>query len=213
MNYFEIINKCLIELNYREVISWDALTLNDHKRLKEAIRRVNLQVCASDDWPFLERMAEMRLLKGQNVFYNCITGKINHFLVNDAEYTYSPNYKAFLTGDGLASKYTTYGEYIYIPAHSDSVMCKILYNSDYSAVDENSEEKKYLENETDESLIPEAFQESILVYGSCLRLKGTPEHSKFKYWYSMFNDALTTMRARCAPSKTQFAKISILRDF
>lgn len=213
MNYFEIINKCLIELNYREVTSWDGLTLNDHKRLKEAVKRVNLQICAGDDWPFLERMTEIRLLKGQKMFYNTVSGKINIFLVNGQEYQYSPNYKAFLVDDGLPGKYTTYGEHIYLAPHSESIICKILYNTDFSAVDENYEEKKYLENEKDESLIPEAFHESLLVYGSCLRLKGTPEHSKFKYWYSMFNDALTTMRSRCAPAKTQFAKISLLRDF
>lgn len=212
MNFLEIINKCLIELNYREVDSWNALTLNDHKRLKEVIKRVNSQICTAEDWPFLEREANLRLIKGQEKFYNPVTGKISLFFIDKNEYKYSPNYRAFLLGNPVAGCFSTYAEHVYIPPQNSSVNCKIFYNSDYSAMDKDNNEKKFLEVETDISLIPEAFCESVLVYGACLRLKGNPEHAKFKYWYSMFNDALAQMRSRCFISKAQYAKINIYRD-
>ena len=37
MNYLELINKCLVELNYKQVNAFSELTKNDHKKLKNII--------------------------------------------------------------------------------------------------------------------------------------------------------------------------------
>ena len=39
MNYLELINKCLVELNYKQVGSFSELTKNDHKKLKNILKK------------------------------------------------------------------------------------------------------------------------------------------------------------------------------
>nr|DAH88791.1 MAG TPA: hypothetical protein [Caudoviricetes sp.] len=41
MNYLEIINKCLVELNYKQVNSFSELTKNEHKKASLVI--INLE--------------------------------------------------------------------------------------------------------------------------------------------------------------------------
>lgn len=207
MKYFDLINRCLTEMNYREANSWNALTLNDHKRLKEVIRRLNSQICVSDDWPFLQRHAIFKILKRQSFVHNPISGKLDVLMIDDAEYTYSPDYKRFLKNNPLSGHFSTYHNHILLPQFNKEVECRIFYNTDYSARDASFEEKKYLENQDDESLIPEPFQEPLLVYGACMRLKSNTEHNKFKFWYSMYTDALATLRSKCSPMRLVSTKI------
>ncbi|MDD3325377.1 MAG: hypothetical protein PHN38_09695 [Sulfurospirillaceae bacterium] len=211
MKFLDIINKCLIELNYREVNSWDALTLNDHKRLKEIIKRLNSQICSSDEWPFLQRKVGIRLLGKEKCIENPITGTLDAITFDGVEYSFSPDYKRFLADNPVPGCFSVYGENILLPAFDKPVLCEILFNTDFSAIDQDDDEKEYLENEGDKSLIPEVFQEPLLVYGACLRLKGNTEHNKFKYWYAMFNEAIATMRSKSAPSKNQAPYIKMCR--
>ena len=37
MNYLEVINKCLVELNYKQVNAFSELIKNDHKKLMNII--------------------------------------------------------------------------------------------------------------------------------------------------------------------------------
>lgn len=211
MNYFEIINKALIELNYREVTNWEALTLNDHKRLKDIISRLNSQICASYDWPFLQRYHTMPIPKHISKVDNPVEGRIEAVFVDSNELTYSPDYKDFVTQNPHFGCYAAFAQYLYFPP-SDSVRtCEILYNTDNSAISNNGQEKRYLESQTDQSLIQEVFQEPLLVYGACMRLKSNPEHNKFKYWYSMYTDALATMRAMAISSKGATPTIKVNR--
>ena len=211
MKYLELINKCLVELNYREADNWQSLTTNDHKRLKDIIARLNSQICASDDWPFLQRQCGFRLMAGESKIANPVSGNIDVLSINGNEYVYSSNYKTFILNNPIVGCYSVYGDYLYLPSFSEPVDCQILYNSDNSAVDVNQDEKKYLEFEDDESLIPEVFQEPLLIYGACMRLKSNPEHNKFKYWYSMYNNAMSIMRAKTGVTKNASAKINIER--
>lgn len=211
MNYFEIINKCLVELNYKEVSSWDALTLNDHKRLKDIVARLNSQICASFDWPFLQR-TEIITIEAETLrILNPVTGRLDGIFIGGEEYTYSTDYKSFVTGSPIPGHFASYGEYIYLTRFSEDKECQILYCTDNSAYDTEGTEKKYLEAQTDKSLIQEAFQENLLVYGSCMRLKANPEHNKFKYWYSMYTDALATMRSMSIAAKAASPNIVLKR--
>ena len=198
-------------MNYRQAESWVSLTSNDHNRLKDILARLNSQICSSEDWPFLQRQHSFVLPAGTTKITNPISGNIDIITINGAEHRYTPNYKAFVLNSPIAGYYSTYGGYIYLPAYNENHECEILYNSDNSAVSVGKTEKKYLENEDDESLIPEVFQEPLLVYGACMRLKSNPDHNKFKYWYSMYNNALGIMRAKTELTKGASAKISLER--
>ena len=211
MNFFELINKCLIELNYREALSWASLTLNDHKRLKDVIARLNAQICATDNWPFLQRFQQFEIYAGTDKIALPVSGNIDIICINGSEYRYNDNYKSFLLGNPIAGCFSIFADTLYLPVFNENVECQIFYNTDFSAVDEYGIEKKYLEFENDQSLIPEAFQETILVYGACMRLKSNPDHNKFKYWYSMYNDAIATMRAKSSAIQRDTSRISVER--
>ena len=53
MNYLELINKCLVELNYKQVNAFSELTKNDHKKLKNIINVLNSEICGFGRWAFL----------------------------------------------------------------------------------------------------------------------------------------------------------------
>ena len=63
MNYLELINKCLVELNYKQVNAFSELTKNDHKKLKNIINVINTEICNSDRWNFLQRKVVLTLPK------------------------------------------------------------------------------------------------------------------------------------------------------
>lgn len=211
MQYFDLINKCLVELNIREVSTWDALTLNDHKHLKDVVARLNSQLCSRDEWPFLQRIYTATIPVNTKKLTNPVSGSIDIITVNGNKYSYSSDYVRFLTDNPIAGHFALYGKDLYLPPFDEPVSCEIFYNSDFSAVDAAGVEKKYLELATDESLIPEVFQEPLLVYGACMRLKSNPELSKFKYWYSMYNDALATLRAKSSLTTNDNSQITLER--
>ena len=44
MNYLQLINKCLLELNYKQVNSFSELIKNDHKRIMSILNVINKEV-------------------------------------------------------------------------------------------------------------------------------------------------------------------------
>lgn len=57
MNYLELINKCLVELSYKQVNAFSELTKNDHKKIKNIINIINTEICRMDKWNFLLRLS------------------------------------------------------------------------------------------------------------------------------------------------------------
>ena len=45
MNYLEIINKCLVELNYKKVTKFEELVKNDHQKIKNILNIINAEIC------------------------------------------------------------------------------------------------------------------------------------------------------------------------
>ena len=58
MNFLELINKCLLELNYRQVNAFSELTKNDHKRIITILNIINKEICATEFWNFLLRRTQ-----------------------------------------------------------------------------------------------------------------------------------------------------------
>ena len=57
MTFFEIFNKVLLELNYRAVSVFEDIYKNEHKKILDAINRVNEEVLSSFEWDFLLKKA------------------------------------------------------------------------------------------------------------------------------------------------------------
>ena len=64
MNYLKLINKCLLELNYKQVNVFSELIKNDHKRIINIMNTLNRELCAIEGWNFLLRRTSIILPKG-----------------------------------------------------------------------------------------------------------------------------------------------------
>ena len=117
---------------------------------------------------------------------------INFSFTDDAGGILCGKYK----GQNLYSSFEN--KIIFSKVFDENKDVQIIYYSYNNVVDLSNVEKDVLEYESDESLIPAPFQEPILVFGTCMRLKGNPQHIRFNYWLSMYKEALANMVSKCS---------------
>lgn len=196
MNYFELINKCLVELNYKQVFTFSELTKNEHLKLKNIINMLNTEICNSEKWNFLLRKTEFKIKKNASEIQNPIKGKIALFRIDGKKYEYFDDFEKFFINAQPPYTYTTFNDKLLLPAFEEEKAAEIVYYTSNYAVSSDGVEKTLLEAETDSSVIPEIFAEPVLVYGACMRLKGNPQHIRFSYWLSMYKDALANLRSK-----------------
>src|SRR5574344_329231 len=96
MNYFELINKCLMELNYQRCKEFANLSKNDHSKLKNIINVINSEVCSFDNWNFLLRKKTLTLPKNSGEVENTIPGRINSLVIDKIKYSFVEGYDRFL---------------------------------------------------------------------------------------------------------------------
>lgn len=196
MNYLEIINKCLVELNYKQVNTFSELIKNDHKKIKNIINMINVDVCTSDRWPFLLRKTQFTLPKNIGELENPINGRIETVIVDGVKFDYYNDFENFFVNSQPKNTYSLYDDKILFPIFNIDKTVEVLYYTNNCAKNSQGNEKFSLEDAEDLTLIPEQFAEPLLVYGTCMRLKGNPQHVRFSYWLSMYNNALANLRAR-----------------
>jgi hypothetical protein len=216
MNYLELVNKCLVELNYKQVNAFAELTKNDHKKIKNILNVLNAEICGLDKWNFLLREAQFPLAANTTEIENTINGRIAALFVCDGKasnkLTFTPDFEKFFTNSQGANTYTTFNDKILLPKFAQDKTVKVLYYTKDHAASETGEDKSGLENGTDKSLIPMPFAEPLLVYGACMRLKGNPQHIRFNYWYSLYKDALASMRSRISVDVDDTPTVKLFRN-
>lgn len=206
MNYLELINKCLVELNIKQVNGFTELTKNDHKKIKNILNVINNEVCAFDNWNFKLRKTTLKLGAKQTQLENTIPGRIASIVIDDMVYKFFDKPEEFILKKAPSHTYSVFNDKILLPEFVESKTINVVYYTSNSAITEvvddkgaeTIEEKPLMEKETDKSLIPSVFAEPILVYGTCLRLKANPQHVKFGYWMSMYNNSIANMRSKIA---------------
>lgn len=196
MNYLQIINKCLVELNYKQVSAFSELVKNDHKKLKNIINVLNADICGHDNWEFLLKKAEIKLPKAESEIKNIIEGKIKAVIVDKVKFNYCEDYEKFFLNKQPSNTFSIFNDKILFPTFNEDKNVEIIYYTKNYAIDENSNEISEMTNGTDSSLIPMPFAEPLLVYGACMRLKGNPQHVRFNYWFGMYKDALANLRSK-----------------
>ena len=196
MNYLEIVNKCLIELNYKQVNAFSELIKNDHKKLKNIINVINAELCNFDNWNFLLRKSVLHLSKGETEIDNTIAGRIESLIADGNVLEYYEDFEKFFTNTQPSNTYSIFNNKILLPEYDRDIDIDVIYYTKNCAINESGEEILELTDGTDESLIPMPFAEPLLVYGACMRLKGNPQHVRFNYWYGMYKDALANLRAK-----------------
>lgn len=211
MNYLELINKCLVELNYKQVSSFSELTKNDHKKLKNILNVLNTEVCGSDRWSFLLRKQQLTIPANTGEVTNSIDGRIETVIVDGVKFDYYEDFEKFFTNAQPMHTYSLFNDKILFPVFDKEKTVEIIYYTKNHAKDEDGSEKYLMEEDTDTTLIPEPFAEPVLVYGACMRLKGNPQHVRFSYWMSMYKDALANMRSRVCASIDETPSVKMHR--
>lgn len=212
MNYFDLINKCLIELNYKKCTAFSDLTKNDHEKLKNILNIINAEVCGFDNWNFLLRKLQITLPANTGEILNTIPGRVHSLYIDNIKYEYYSDFEKFLLNKQPSNTYTSFNDKILLPLFNTNKIIEIVYYSNHFAQDAEGEDILSMEKEDDISIIPAPFVEPILVYGTCMRLKGNTEYSKFSYWYGMYKESLANMRSKIGTSALETPQIRISRQ-
>ena len=212
MNYFDLINKCLIELNYKKCAAFTDLTKNDHEKIKNILNIINAEVCGFDNWNFLLRKLQVELPKNTGEIFNTISGRIHSLYIDNIKYEYFEDFEKFLRNKQPSNTYTSFNDKILLPLFYTDKIIEIIYYSNYFAQDSEGQDLPLMEKGDDVSIIPSPFVEPILVYGTCMRLKGNAEYSKFPYWYGMYKESLANMRSKIGTSALETPQIIISRQ-
>lgn len=211
MNYFEILNKCLVELNYKQVNSFSELTKNEHEKLKNLVNIINKEICLSEKWNFLLRTTTLSLPKNTGQIKNTVQGKIATVMIDGKIFKYYDNFEKFFTNSQPQGTYTSFNDMLLFPIFNKNKEIEIIYYTSNSATSKEGDEKTELEEENDKTLIPTVFAEPLLVYGACMRLNGNPQHVRFNYWYGMYKDALSNMKAKLAVDANTAPVVNLFR--
>lgn len=185
MNFLELINKCLLELNYRQVNAFSELTKNDHKRIITILNIINKEICATECWNFLLRRTQVNFNANSIEIQNPINGRILYLFIDGKRYEFDENIASFLSGNPKSQTYSIFDNKLLFPKFDKDKKLDIIYYTKNCVQNEQGKEKSDFETSTDKSLIPMPFVEQLLVYGTCMRLKANPQYFKFSYWMSM----------------------------
>ena len=196
MNYLEIINKCLLELNYKQVSSFSELVKNDHKKLMTILNIVNQEICDCDNWNFLLRKTTIPIPQNQTEVTNTVNGRIKYIFIDGERYKYIEDIEPFMSGKANGKVYSLCSDKLLFPEFDSDKTADIIYYTKNCVSDENGNEKEELTSATDVSLIPMPFALQLLTYGACLRMKANPSYIRFSYWMSMYKEALANMRSK-----------------
>ena len=213
MQYFDLINKCLVELNYKKVNDFRELIKNDHLKIKNILNIVNAEICTSDDWNFLLRKETLNLPANTGEIKNTIAGRIKTLTVDDEIYQFSDDYEKFLFDRIKDKTYSILNDMLLMPVFDTAKEIKIVYYTNKFVKSAENEDKMQMILANDETIIPEPFSEPLLVYGTCMKMKANLEYPKFNYWNVMFNKALANLRSKLLTSSSQTPSIKIRGEF
>ena len=211
MNYLEIINKCLMELNDKKVRTVDELIKNDHTKIKNILNIINSEICMFDNWNFLLRKKILKLPKGATEILNTVNGKINTLSIDGQKYVYTQDFEAFILNKAPKGVYSVLNDMLLLPKFNEDKKLDIIYYTNDFVKSADGTEKMRLEKEDDISQIPDPFAEPLLVYGTCMRMKANPSYSKFSYWLGMYKDNIANMRSKLCTDIQQSPSITLER--
>lgn len=212
MNYFELINKCLVELNYKKCRSFVELTKNDHEKIKNILNIINAEICGFDNWSFLLRKAEVILPANTGEITNTISGRLHSLFIGGTKYNYYSDFEKFLLNQQPSNTFSSFNDKLLFPIFNQQKTIEIIYYTNKFAQNEDGEDISSMQDEADTSIVPMPYLEPILVYGTCMRLKGNPQYTKFNYWFGMYKDALATMRSKIGTSAQEVPTIKLERQ-
>ncbi len=211
MKFLELINKCLLELNYKQVNSYSELVKNDHKRIKTILNIINKEICSTEGWNFLLRKTSTLLSAGSSEITNTVNGRILYLFVAGVRHDFCENIEPFLSNNPKPRTYTSFGDKLLLPKFNEDKIIDIVYYTNNCATDDEGIEKTNMDAANDKTLIPMPYAEPLLVYGACLRLKANTEYFRFPYWQGMYNEALRNLKSKTCAAFKHSPSINIFR--
>ncbi|MBO5434233.1 hypothetical protein J6A31_00225, partial [bacterium] len=127
MNYFDLVNKCLVELNYKQVNSFNELTKNDHKKIKNILRLLNTEICNYENWDFKLRKTELKLPANTNTIPNSVNGKIASIIVDGHVFKYQNDTDKIHLTKSLSNSYSIFNNTIILPSFNTDKTLNIIY--------------------------------------------------------------------------------------
>lgn len=161
-------------------------------------------------------MHQMKYAKVYNLLIATETGKLFVFNSENSTVTqlektvsglYRLNFADFLNGVIVSSN-----DKLLFPIFNQEKTVEIIYYTNKFAQNEDGEDIEQLSSQSDVSIIPMPFAEPVLVYGTCMRLKANPEHSKFNYWFGMYKEAIATLRSKIGTDAMETPQIRLFRN-
>jgi len=196
MNYFEIINKILLELNYSQVSNFSDLVTTEHKRLMDILNRLNKDICnLNDKFPFRQTMHRLALSADKVEYAIRFSGKVTKIIGNSIIYEFEPDYTKFYSSNIPINSYSIYGEKFLFPKTNDTL--KIFYSTNNFVQDKNETLKADFEAETDKSIIPDNFVEKLFINGVAYNFKQNTSHPKYMHWKQEYDKAVSALLASC----------------
>lgn len=212
MKFLELINKCLLELNYRQVNAFSELIKNDHKRIKTIMNLINKEICSVEGWNFLLKREFLTLKAGETEIDNTVNGRILYLFIDGNKYNFVDDVESFMSGNAKFGTYSSFSDKLIFPKFDKDKKIDVIYYTKNCVIDSDGKEKVDLDNEKDESIIPMPFVEQLLVYGTCLRLKANPQYYKFSYWMSMYKEALANLKSKTSASYLNAPVVKLFRS-
>ena len=190
MNYIEIINKTLAELNYAPVNAFSELTKTEHTRLMSIINRLNKEICSMNDtFYFRQALKKQKLCQNKSEYNVEINGRVSKVLnLKGEEYTFEPDYTKFYLENIPEKKYSFYGAKFLFSPSDDEV--RIFYSVNDFVISKNGDLKSDFELESDKSIIPDVFAERLFVNGGAYNFKQNSSHPKYLHWKQEYDKAL-----------------------
>ena len=191
MNYFELFNKVMLELNLSPLSNFENALKSEHLRILENLKRVNLEILTKYDWDFMKNQSVHKLQAGENIIPIKRLGTVTKIMEGSTELNYAPLKGYFIDGEGVSGgTYSVWKNYIVLPKADTERGIYLEYTVLEFARGECGEFKSNFETACDVSILPEPYGDDILVYGAVVLTKANPKFEKFAFWQKCYNDAI-----------------------
>lgn len=213
MKFLDLINKCLVELNYKSVSTFEELKTGDHKRLMGIINRLNNELVLSNDWDF--RIQAFTMMVGASNTYEVMIpfdGKILELYVDKERFDFEPDYRKFLDGVSSPNTYSIFAGKLLVGPFDETSSLNFKYYSNSPAQSGAEVLKSQMALEDDSSVMPDLFAENVLVYGACMRFKAMPSHPKYKHWSGEYVRGLRLLHSSAIQDSSQNPQVVIKRN-
>ncbi|MDD3593018.1 MAG: hypothetical protein PHX18_00150 [Candidatus Gastranaerophilales bacterium] len=190
MNLLEIMNKTLVELNYKEITDFDIdIKKPDNKRLLDVINRLNKDICIlSDDFYFRQKVKEIELTNDRFEYSPNISGHISKIIAGTQEYKFESDYSLFYKNTAPAYSFGSFGTKLLIAP--TNAVAKVFYITDLFVEDATGELKSDFKEADDKSIIPENFVEKLFINGAAFNFKQNTTHPKYNHWKMNFDSSV-----------------------